>query len=144
MMSAENEVAADADELCASCGKAEVDDVKLKNCDGGCDLVKYCSVDCQKNHRSQHKTLCMAELNDKDLFEQPDSSDLGECPICCLPMPLVLRKSRFMGCCSKIICHGCLHANQKRENEAGLEQRCAFCREPLPESSEEANQRRME
>ena len=32
---------------CASCGKAAVDDVKLKKC--ACDLVKYCSVDCQKN-----------------------------------------------------------------------------------------------
>jgi hypothetical protein len=37
---------------CASCGKAEVDEVKLKKC--ACDLVKYCSVVCQKNHRPQH------------------------------------------------------------------------------------------
>ena len=49
-----------------------------------------------------------------------------------------------MTCCSKIICRGCSHANQKRENEAGLEKRCVFCREPLPESQEEANQRRTE
>jgi hypothetical protein len=35
---------ATADEVCANCGKAAVDDVKLKKC-GGCELVKYCSVD---------------------------------------------------------------------------------------------------
>ncbi len=27
------------DEVCASCGVAAVDDVKLKLCDGGCDFV---------------------------------------------------------------------------------------------------------
>ena len=31
---------------CASCGRAEVDDIKLKMCDGGCDLVKYCGDEC--------------------------------------------------------------------------------------------------
>lgn len=39
---------------CASCGIAAVDDVKLKDCNGGCDLVKYCGDDCQENHREQH------------------------------------------------------------------------------------------
>ena len=58
-----------ADEVCASCGIAEVDDVKLKLCDGGCDLVKYCTDKCQENHREQHKGECKrrkAELHDKD------------------------------------------------------------------------------
>ncbi len=48
-----------------------------------------------------------------------------------------------MGCCSKKICDGCDYANQKRENEAGLEHRCAFCRDPLPESKEEFDKRLM-
>jgi tetratricopeptide (TPR) repeat protein len=142
MMSTENKTVADADEVCASCGKAEVDDVKLKKCDGGCDLIKYCTVECQKNHRPQHKKLCkkrLAELRDRDLFEQPNSSNLGECPICCLPLSLDLRKSVFMPCCSKIICNGCDHANQRREREAGLEHRCAFCREPSAKSLEESH-----
>ena len=39
---------------CASRGIAGVDDVKLKLCDGGCDLVKYRSDDCQELHREQH------------------------------------------------------------------------------------------
>ena len=37
-----------ADEVCANCGKAAVDNIKLKKC--ACNLVKYCSVVCQKNH----------------------------------------------------------------------------------------------
>jgi TPR repeat protein len=48
-----------------------------------------------------------------------------------------------MGCCSKIICNGCSYANKKREIEAGLEKRCPFCREPLPESQEESFKRAM-
>ena len=38
---------------------------------------------------------------------------------------------------------GCNYANAKREAEAGLEQRCAFCREPAPKSKEEYEKRKM-
>ena len=134
-----------ADEVCASCGVAAVDDVKLKKCT--CNLVKYCTVDCQKNHRPQHKRACrkrLAELHDKQLFTQPDSSYLGECPICCLPLPLDLEKSTLMGCCCKIICKGCNYANQKREIDQGLEPRCAFCREPVQRSEKERIRQLME
>ena len=95
-MSAEEEAAGAEDMCCASCGQAEVDDVKLKKCGGGCDLVKYCSDGCQGNHREQHEEECktrLAELRDRDLFEQPDESHLGECPICCLPLSLDTTKS---------------------------------------------------
>jgi TPR repeat protein len=143
------EEAAAADEVCASCGQAEIDDIKLKLCDGGCDLVKYCSVDCQESNREQHNGECKtrrAELRDNDLFTQPDISHLGECPICCLPLPIDPKKSLLMTCCSQSICMGCDGANQKREYEAGLEKRCAFCREPLPKPgslSEEIHQKRL-
>jgi hypothetical protein len=123
-----------------------VDGVKLKDCDGGCDLVKYCSDECRKNHRKQHEEDCKkrcAALRDRDLFEQPDEGHLGECPICCLPQPLVENKSIIMSCCSKSICDGCSYANIKREVLAGLEGRCVFCREPGPKSQEEINKRRM-
>jgi tetratricopeptide (TPR) repeat protein len=73
----------------------------------------------------------MAELRDKKLFMQPDGSHRGACPICCLPLPLEGPKSSLMPCCSKSICNGCDYANTRREIEAGLEQRCAFCREPF-------------
>ena len=121
---------------CASCGKAEAerDDVKLKICTA-CKLVKYCSVDCQKNHRPHHKRACkkrVAEIRDAKLFTQPNESYLGECPICCLPLSLDLLKSTRMACCCKLICKGCNFANKMREREARLEQRCPYCREPVP------------
>jgi hypothetical protein len=134
-------------EVCACCGIAGVDDIKLKMCDGGCDLVKYCGDDCQTNHREEHEEECKkrkTELHDKQLFTQPDISHLGECSICCLPLSLDERKSTFMACCSKTICNGCRFANQKREKEAGLEHRCVYCREPLPKSKEEGIKRIME
>ena len=130
---------------CASCGKAEVDDVKLKKC--ACKLVKYCSVDCQKNHRPQHKKMCkktLAELRDDDLFTLPDGSCFGECPICCLPLSLDPAKTTISHCCSQLICNGCNVANKKREIEAGfLEPRCPFCRDPAPKSREEGDKRMM-
>ena len=68
---------------CANCGIAQVDDIKLEECDG-CQSVSYCSNMCQENHREQHKEECKriaAELHDQNLFEQPEESHLGECPI---------------------------------------------------------------
>ena len=135
---------AEADAVCANCGIAGVDDIKLEEDCDGCDLVKYCSNDCQENHRGQHEEECKkrkAELRDRDLFEQPDENYLGECPLCFLPMSLDPRKSTLMSCCCKVICAGCSYANKNREIEAGLEQRCAFCREPLPKSEEDVLKR---
>ena len=134
-----------AEEVCASCGKAAVDDVKLKTCTA-CKLVKYCSVECQRNHRPQHKKACKnraAELRDDDLFKQPDESSLGECPICCLPLPLDINKWTINSCCCQHICRGCNYANQKREREQGLHPRCPYCREPLPKTDEEIDQNYM-
>ena len=135
------------DEVCASCGIAAIDDVKLKDCDGGCDLVKYCGDGCQINHREEHDEECnkrKIELHDKDLFtKQSGMSHHGECPICCLPLSLDVRKSSMMSCCCKVICNGCSYANQKREVEQGLEHRCPFCREPEAKSDEKYNKRRM-
>jgi tetratricopeptide (TPR) repeat protein len=133
-----------ANEVCAHCGKAEVDEIKLKKC--ACNLVKYCTVDCQKYHRPQHKKACkkkMAEIREENLYRQPDESHLGECPICCLPLPLDLQKSTLNSCCCKRICDGCDYANDLREEEQGLEQRCLYCREPLPTTDEEINQNYM-
>jgi len=129
-----------ADEVCASCGIAGVDDITLKMCAAGCDIVKYCSDGCQDLHRPEHIGACRkrkAELHDRDLFTQPDISYMGECPLCCLPLSIDERKCTMMPCCCKIICKGCNFANQMREIEQGLEQRCAFCRNPSPKSQEE-------
>jgi tetratricopeptide (TPR) repeat protein len=136
-----------ADEVCACCGIAAVDDITLKFC-GDCDLVKYCSDGCQENHREQHEAECKkrkTELHGKKLFTQPDISHHGECPICCLPMPIGERKSKMMSCCCKYICKGCCYADVKREREQGLEPRCPFCREPAPKSDniEEEHHKRV-
>ena len=125
---------------CASCGTTENNDIKLKKCTA-CHLVRYCSVECQKEHRKKHKKECKkraAELRDELLFKQPESTHLGDCPICCLPLPLDAQKSPMMSCCSKTICGGCNYANKKREAEGGLQQECPFCRHPVPKTQIEA------
>ena len=121
----------------------EIDDIKLRHCDG-CDLVKYCSVECQENHRSQHEEACkqrVAELRDELLFKQ--SSCLGDFPICTLPLPLDVSKFSSMACCSKFICAGCALANYRRETEMRLPQSCPFCRKPAASTDEECDKRMM-
>eukprot|EP00984_Skeletonema_dohrnii_P018506 scaffold8668_cov89-Skeletonema_dohrnii-CCMP3373.AAC.2 len=146
-MSADSMVAEAADMMmcCASCGKSELDDIKLMDCDA-CDLVKYCSDDCKEDHRWQHETNCkerVSELRDEKLFRQPESSHLGDCPICCLPLPLNHQKSLMQSCCSTTICRGCAYANKLRESEARLQFTCPFCRSPLPKTKEENNKKKM-
>ena len=125
--------------LCTSCGIAGVDDIKLKDCDD-CDLVRYCCVKCQRDHRPKHEEECKkraAELRDEILFKQPEGTHYGDCPICCLPLSFDREKSVLMVCCSKIICNGCYSANKDREYEGRLEQKCPFCRNALPKTGEE-------
>ena len=101
--------ASSSGEVCACCGIAGVDDVKLKDCNNGCDLVKYCSDNCQGNHMENHVEECkkrVDELRDNNLFTQPDIIHWGECPICCLPLPIDPGKSIIMTCCCKISARG--------------------------------------
>ena len=146
MSSADNcEEAEGTSARCASCDIAENDDVKLKNC-SACYLVRYCGVECQKEHRPQHKKECKkraAELRDELLFKQPDSSCYGDCPICMIPLPLDPEKSSMCNCCSKVVCKGCEYANDKREMELRLVKSCPFCREPIPKTEEEWVKQRM-
>ncbi len=145
MMSADSVGADDVILCCASCGITENDDdVKLKKCTA-CYLVRYCSIECQKDHRKQHKRACKqraAELRDELLFKQPESSHLGECPICMIPLPLDRQKSTMMGCCSKVICNGCFISNQKQEFKAKIKSKCPFCREATPKTDEEFDARK--
>ena len=134
-------VEADENNVCANCGVAEVDDIKLEECDG-CDLVKYCSDKCRGENREQHEEECKTRaviLHDRKLFAQPDISHLGECPLCFLPLPLDPRKSTFYSCCSKTICDGCDYAHYKSSGGNS----CPFCREPAPEHEEGRKKRMM-
>ena len=124
---------------CANCGKGEEDSCTLKNCNA-CKMVKYCNRECQIAHRPQHKKACkkrVAELHDIELFKQPPPRE--DCPICFLLLPLVDSESKYKVCCGKIICSGCIHAVQMRDNGVGL---CPFCRTPTP-NSEKDNIKRL-
>jgi hypothetical protein len=81
--------------------------------------------------------------DDEDLFTIPTSSYRGECPICFLPHSLDPSKSRMMTCCSKVICHGCCITEEIHALEGSREHKCIFCREPTPNSVEEADRQEM-
>jgi hypothetical protein len=123
---------------CASCGIAEVDDVKLKNC-ADCDLVRYCCDSCQRDHKPKHEVSCrerVAELRDELLFRQSEeSSHLGDCPICLLPLPNAMEQTVYYTCCSKLICKGCSCAISSQTEEQ-VECPCPFCREDIRKSDE--------
>ena len=131
---------------CASCGikeEEEVDNIQLllRKCTA-CKSVRYCSVTCQKEHRPKHKRACKkraAELRDEILFRQPESTNEGDCPICCLPLPIDVKKHTLYSCCSKLVCDGCNYANQTREIEQRLYPKCPFCRHSAPKTKEEAD-----
>lgn len=128
---------------CAACGTtaSKGDGGKLKTCIA-CKSAKYCSVKCQRGHWPQHKQACKkraAELRDELLFKQPESSHLGDCPICCNPLRIDGTKAGVMVCCSKFVCIGCDYINSKRELEGKLQPRCAFCRHPRAGTTEEAD-----
>jgi tetratricopeptide (TPR) repeat protein len=129
--------------VCANCGITQVDDIKLKIC-CDCDLVLCGSEWCRIVHREQHKEDCQkrkAELRDKELFEQPDGTHLGECPLCFLPMPIDLKKSSFYSCCCKTVCKGCIYADVISN---GHSDNCPFCREPTTDDKEDNIKRVME
>eukprot|EP00986_Skeletonema_menzelii_P014679 scaffold9978_cov117-Skeletonema_menzelii.AAC.6 len=137
-MSAENEYTTS----CASCGIAEIDNIRLKECDY-CDLVRYCSDECQRDHKSQHEEVCKkraAELREELLFKQPEGTHIGDCPICMIPLSIEPEKSTILSCCGKVICHGC------DISIAGKNSSCPFCRHPTPtrEESEKHKIQRIE
>ena len=127
----------EADAVCASCGIAEMNEIKLTKC-AACESIRYCSDECERDHRQHHEGECekrAAELRDEILFKQPESSCYGDCPICFVPLPIDQSKSALWPCCSKVICEGCRYAQLLRDP---LKQICAFCRHPAPKSEAEA------
>jgi len=138
-----SEAKADMMMCCSKCGIAEVDDFKLKKCPT-CDLVQYCSDDCLQDHWLTHEAVCKeraAELRDEILFRQPESTHLGDCPICFLPLPIDIDKSVMMACCSKIIRQGsvCAHFSIRQKEE----RLNVICRHPPPTTKEEEDRDRM-
>ena len=146
MNSADNE---DSISTCANCGK-KGDDVN--NTCNKCKQVKYCNAACKKKHRSKHKKECeehlrlaakdAAELHDKKLFKQPPPKE--DCPICFLQLPLEQSGYKYMSCCGKVICCGCLHAPvyDDQGNKVN-KKKCPFCRTSAPRTEEEAVKREL-
>ena len=122
--------------ICANCGKEDSSD-NMNTCNK-CKQVKYCNAACKKKHRSKHKKKCeryVAELHDNELFKQTPSAE--DCPICFLRLPTLYTGYRYMTCCGKVICCGCIHTGGIRK---GL---CPFCRTRTPASDEETIEREM-
>ena len=139
--------------ICANCGKDGANNVCAK-----CKQVMYCNAVCKKVHKKKHKKDCeeynrlaaenhneelkrAAELHDKKLFKQPPSQ-FGDCPICFIRIPSLPSGSKYMVCCGKTICSGCIFAPvyDDQGNEVD-NHKCAFCRSPHPKSNEESNER---
>ena len=147
--------------LCSACG--EKSDT-LKKCTA-CLCVWYCGKDCQNRHWKEHKNECkpikkaLAKRGGKlDLGTELDVGPLEklprgeECPICMRVLPISLGLQAYFTCCGKFICGGCdfqhkiksremnarKDAERARRKQPPLPFTCAFCREPLSSTNEEA------
>lgn len=88
--------------------------------------ISWNSVKCLRDHRPKHKRAYkkgIAEFRDELLFQKPESSELGDCPICCLPLQLQAEHSNMTSCCSKLICRGWWNLAKEK-----LQHTCPFCR----------------
>jgi len=128
---------------CVSCGTADVNNIKLKEynvLDGSAAFQKHTS---QQERDSESRSRA-AEIHDDILFRQPESSHLGECPICLLPLSLDTKHAMMQSCCSKLICIGCYCASIRYEVVKLIKRRsCPFCRQPEPKSAAEIEHYKM-
>ena len=108
-------------------------------------LVQYLNL-VEQGHRENRKESRngnerASAIPDDILFKHPESSHLGDCPICFLPMPLDPKLFTFQACCGQLLCDGCSHAHSMCEIERGGERKCPFCRDLAPTTGEEYKQR---
>jgi len=132
--------------ICANCGKEGANNICNK-----CKQVKYCNAICKKVHKKKHKKDCeeyvrlaaerAADLHDEQLFKLPPPAE--DCPICFLLLPsLDPTGKKYMSCCGKVICSGCMHSPlyDDQGNEVD-NKKCPFCRTPTPYTDEEMMER---
>ena len=133
--------------LCSACGEKSN---TLKKCTA-CKCVWYCDKKCQNKHRKVHKHECKRIR--KELDQRGGKLDVGteldigpleklppreECPICMRALPLHAMLHTYAYCCGKTVCAGCDFQHQRKSRELAVPITCEFCREPVPESDEEA------
>ena len=114
--------------VCANCGKEGTD---ITNTCNKCKGVMYCNAACKKKHRHKHKKECerrVAELHDQLLFKQPSPEE--DCPICFIRLPSLHTGHKYMSCCGKVICSGCIYVYKGKTSEDALDGLCPFCRTP--------------
>ena len=99
----------------------------------------------QVRRQACNSTAGETETSDSILFRQPDSSHLGDCPICMLPQSLDTNKSMMQSCCTTLICIGCYYASLKYEAEKKIlgKRMCPFCRQPEPTTKEEIDRYKL-
>jgi len=82
----------------------------------------------------------VTELHNEKLFEQPPPKE--DCPICIIRLPTLVTGRRYMSCCGKLLCSGCVYAPvYDHRGNIVKKRRCPFCRAPYPTSVKENIQR---
>ena len=82
----------------------------------------------------------LGKISDEELFKQPPTKE--DCPICFQQLPLLKTGYRYMTCCGKVICCGCLHAPLYDDQGNKVDNnKCPFCRTPYPATNEEMIER---
>lgn len=106
----------------------------------GVDAVRSLLVRQPRLKMTSH--LAVEHTTDKVLFQQPEATELGDCPICMIPLPTNDEEDIVMyNCCSTIVCGGCNYAHQV-VTPWSLRS-CPFCRKLMPETEEGCYQLRM-
>jgi hypothetical protein len=104
--------------------------------------VNVVAIRCQKKSGDNEAVEQRTKFGDEVLFQQPKATDLGDCPICMIPLPTNNEDEVVMySCCSKIVCGGCNYAHQVATPWSLRS--CPFCRKLMPETEEECYQLRM-
>ena len=89
-------------------------------------------------------SICLddaAEISDEKLFAEPPSQ-YGDCPICFLRLPSLRSGYRYMACCGKVLCSGCIYAPLYDDQGNKVDNRkCPFCRTAYPKTEEEQIER---
>ena len=99
---------------------------------GSDDRAKECNIE---NICGQLDTAMI--YDDEELFKQPPPKE--DCPLCFLPQPELKSGLRYMACCGKNICSGCIYAViRTRNTDVPL---CPFCRIPVPTTQTEVDKR---